>query len=310
MKMQNINKISIIGSGNVGRRIGEYFSKKMSTVVVFNDINQNVVKELGKMGYNATTDMDYTLKSSDISFVAVPTPIADDGLYNTSFLENVFISIGKTLKNKKDYHIFVLKSTVTPGTTEELIIPIIEKYSGKKEGTEFGMAYNPEFLTVIQNTWTDNKEFCISSNNEGRIVLGEGNNKKAGDIIEKFYNELNPNIPILRTDYKTSEMTKLVTNSRLALAISYSNHIFLACEEMKMKGIDINVNFIIDSISRDSRIGKYGSTYGKAWGGPCFLKDTAVLMNYIKNKTGNFPRLIKDSIEINNEMKDKFGIRE
>lgn len=305
-----MNIISIIGSGNVGRRIGEYFSGKMPTTVIFNDINQNVVKELEKMGHNATTDMNYTLKSSDISFVAVPTPIADDELYNTSFLENVFETIGKTLKNKHHYHTFVIKSTVIPGTSEELIIPIIEKYSGMIEGKDFGLIYNPEFLTVISDTWTKDEKFCINSSNEGRIVLGEGKNKRAGDIVEELYKEFNPGIPVFRTDYKTAEMTKLVANNRLALAVSFSNEIFLACEEMRKRGIDIDVDFVIKSMSIDPRIGKYGSVFKMAFGGPCFLKDTVALGAFIKNKTGKYPGLISKSIEINDEMKEKYGIRE
>ena len=305
-----MENISIIGSGNVGRRIGIYFSKETPSLVIFNDINKNVIEELEKTGYNATTDMEHTLKSSDISFIAVPTPIADDGLYNTSFLENAFVSIGKVLKYKNSYHIFVLKSTVTPGTTEELIIPIIEKYSGKIEGKDFGVVFNPEFLTVISNTWTDDKKFCVNSENEGRIVIGEGKNKKAGDIIEAFYKGINNYIPVLRTDYKTAEMTKLVANNRLALAISFSNEIFLSCKEMKNRGMDIDTNFIIRSMSMDKRIGMYGSIFGKAWGGPCFLKDTVALETFIKNKTGKYPDLISGSVKINDEMKEIYDIRE
>ena len=305
-----MNIVSIIGSGNVGRRIGIHFSEKTKTSVVFNDINKNVVEELNKKGYNATTDMEYILKSSDISFVAVPTPIANDGLYNTSFLESAFVSIGKVLGDKKGYHIFVLQSTVTPGTTEEMIIPIIEKYSGKIEGKDFGIVYNPEFLTVISNTWTNDEKFCVNSDSEGRIVLGEGKNKKAGDIVEAFYKGINRDIPVLRTDYKTAEMTKLVANNRLALVISFSNEIFLSCEEMKEKGIDVDVDFIIKSTSMDKRIGKYGSIFRKAWGGPCFLKDTVALETFIKNKTMRRPDLISGSVKINDEMKEKYGIRE
>ena len=302
--------ISIIGCGNVGSRIGEFFSKEF--VVIFYDINENVIKELNKQGHICTTDLNYALDNTCITFVAVPTPLARNGLFDTSFLESVSKDIGGYLKISEDnkYHVFVVKSTVVPGTTENIIIPIIEKYSGKKEGKYWGIIYNPEFLTAIHNTWTDDKEFCISPSNEGRIVLGESSNKKAGDIVEGVYKKLNPNIPILRTDYKTAEMTKLVANARLALAISYSNQIFLLNKELKYKGIDIDTDFVINSLKMDSRIGQYGSVYGKAWGGPCFLKDTVALNQFIKNKTVNYPILISGLIDINDIMKNKYGIRE
>lgn len=306
--MIDIRTISIIGSGNVGRRIGEYFSKFLN--VIFYDIDEKVLKKLNGQGHISTLDVNFALINSNVSFVCVPTPIKENGLYDITFLRDISKSIGNTLKNKKDYHTIVIKSTMTPGTTEEIIIPIIEKYSGKKEGEKFGILHCPEFLTVISDTWTKDKEFCIDAANENRIVIGEGDNKRAGDIVKKLYKDMNPNIPILRTDYNTAEFCKLVANNRLALTISFSNEIFLACEELRKKGINIDDKFIMDSIAMDPRIGKYGSIYRKAWGGPCFIKDTVALNNYIKNKTGNFPRLISKSIEINNEMKDKYGIRE
>lgn len=72
------------------------------------------------------------------------------------------------------------------------------------------MVYNPEFLTVISDTLTKHKKFCIDSSNEGRIVLGEGKNKKAGNIVEELYIEFNPGVPILKTDYKTAEMLQII----------------------------------------------------------------------------------------------------
>lgn len=301
--------ISIIGAGNVGRRIGEFFSKE--STVIFYDINENVIKELNKLGHICTTNINYALDNTCITFVAVPTPLARNGLFDTSFLESVSKYIGNYLKNAKykKNKTFVIKSTVIPGTTENIIIPTIEKYSDKLVCKDFNVIFCPEFLTVIHDTWTDDKEFCIDSDNEGRVVIGESNDKKAGDIIEHLYKQLNPNIPVLRTDYKTAEMTKLVANNRLALAISFSNQIFLLNKELKYKDIDIDTDFIIDAVSRDPRIGKYGSVFGMAYGGPCLLKDTVALNQYLKNKTGNYPRLISDLIDINNIMREKYGTR-
>lgn len=308
--MENCNKsVSILGSGNVGKRIGEQFEKYFD--VIFYDINKDVIQELNDLGHTGTTDIDYALNNTNISFVAVPTPLNSyDHMYDVSYLKNISKKIGNALKEKNDYHIFIIKSTVTPGTTERIIIPITENYSEKREGQDFGVIYNPEFLTVISDTWTKDTKFCINVDNEERIVIGEGENKKTGDVIEKLYMSINPNIPVLRTSYKTAEMTKLVANNRLALAISFSNEIFLICEELKKKGIDIDDKFVIDAISRDRRIGKYGSVYGKAWGGPCFLKDTVALNSYLKHETGRYYRLIHGSIETNNVMKEEFGIRE
>ncbi len=307
--MSENHNISIIGSGNVGRIIGGEFSKKGKNVI-FYDVNAEAVDRLNDSGCEATLDINYAIRNSDISFVAVPTPVKRGGEYDYSYLKKAAKNMGSSLKEKDSYHIAVLKSTVAPGATEEIFIPEMERASGKREGGGFGAVYNPEFLTVIQNTWTDDKEFCINPEKEGRIVLGEGKDKKAGDVIEQLYREQNSCTPIFRTDYKTAEYTKLAANSRLALAISFSNELFLLNKELEQQGINIDADFVINVLSLDSRIGKYGSVFGKAWGGPCFTKDTKALENWIKKETGQTPKIISSSIEVNNEMKKKYGVRE
>lgn len=306
---KNSKRISIIGSGNVGRRIGEGFARKGNNVI-FYDVIAEVVGGLNDSGYEATLDMDYAIGNSDVSFVAVPTPINESGLYDYSFLKNAAANIGASLREKDSYHVVALKSTVVPGTTEKVFIPPLEERSGKIEGDGFGVVYTPEFLTVIQNTWTDDGGFCISPGKEGRIVLGEGRNKNAGDIIGKLLAEGNNKTPILRTDYKTAELTKLVANNRLPLAISYSNEVFLFIEELKNKGMEIDADFVMKAVALDPRIGTYGSVFGLAWGGPCFKKDTVALETFLKNETGKSPEIISASINVNNRMKKDYGVRE
>ncbi len=302
-----MKRISIIGSGNVGRRIGEYFSRKNK--VLFYDIDKEVLEYLEQTGKDVTEDISCALEETEISFIAVPTPLSNSGCYDNSYIRSVARDCGENLE-KHDYHVFVLKSTVTPGTTEKEFIPRIEKFSRKREGREFGVVYNPEFLSVIENTWTKDENFSITPEKEGRIVLGEGKrNKTSGDMVEGLYRELT-DAPVLRTDYKTAEMAKLAANSRLALAISFSNEIFLQCKELRKNGFDIDYEFIIKSMSFDPRIGKYGSVFGKAYGGPCLPKDTEAFKNFLLKKSGKNPKILSSSIEVNNEMKRKYGVRE
>jgi UDPglucose 6-dehydrogenase len=247
-------------------------------------------------------------------------------------LERAGLSCGEALKGSSKYHVFVVKSTVTPGTTEKVVIPALEKGSGKKCGKDFGVVYNPEFLTVIENTWTTDKAFQIDSNKEGRIVIGEGADRKAGDIIEKFYKETvfqtteekteetadkviykkaKVPVPIFRTNYATAEFTKLAANNRLPLAVSYTNEVLtLFGGELKKKGMAIDTDFVANMVAKDPRIGKYGSIYGKAWGGPCFKKDTVAFRRWLEDVTGRTAKIVGGNIEINNEMKEKFGMRE
>jgi UDPglucose 6-dehydrogenase len=321
--------IAVIGSGQVGKRIGRTFAQAGHKVIFF-----DVVKEAfsGLDGFKTTLDINEAIANSDVSFTAVPTPVGADHKYNLTYLENAGLACGKALKGSNKYHVFVIKSTVTPGTTERVVVPAIERGSGKKAGRDFGVVYNPEFLTVIENTWTNDKVFQIDSSKEGRIVIGEGSDRRAGDIVEKFYKETvfqveqekmeetadrvvykktKVPVPLFRTNYATAEFTKLAANNRLPLAISYTNEVLtLFGGELKKKGIIVDTDFVANMVARDPRIGKYGSVYGKAWGGPCFKKDTVAFKRWLEDVTGRKAKLVAENIEINDEINKKFGMRE
>jgi UDPglucose 6-dehydrogenase len=204
-------------------------------------------------------------------------------------------NIGKALSEKSDYHVVVVKSTVVPKTTEDIAIPLLEKYSGKKAGEEFGVCMNPEFLTEIAGTWSSDKDYNKDFFTEDRIVIGE-DDKRSGDVLERIYKPLNN--PIFRTDLRTAEMIKYASNCKLATKISYWNEIFLICEKL---GIDSQE--IANIVARDPRIGKYGSVHGKAFGGKCLPKDLKGFISFAEKYQKI--RLLKAVDEINEEMKER-----
>lgn len=291
-------RISIIGSGHVGSLVGKGF-KELGNDVIFYDVNEARVNQLKKERLDATTDLDYAINNSDISFICVPTP-STEGKIDLSYIKSASESIAKILKNKKGFHTIVVKSTVVPGTTETVVKQIIEDVSGKKCGVDFGLCSNPEFLTQIHNSWADNsmkRDFFT----EDRIVIGEFD-KKSGDIVEALYKNLN--IPIFRTDLKTAELIKYAANCCLASRISYWNEIFYICSKL---GIDSN--FVAEVVSMDKRIGKYGSVHGKAFGGSCFPKDLQAFISFAQ-ELGYEPILLKAVRDINERIKKERGVRE
>ena len=94
----------------------------------------------------ATTDYQDALKNSDVTFLCVGTPSMKNGSIDISFLKEATKQIAMNLKNKKTWHLIVVKSTVLPGTTQQIVLPLLEEHSGKKVGTDIGLAMNPEFL--------------------------------------------------------------------------------------------------------------------------------------------------------------------
>jgi UDPglucose 6-dehydrogenase len=285
-------KLSIIGSGFIGEAVGRGFMKLGHNVIFCDVCDKNLP--------NFTRDTKYAVENSDISFICVPTPTAREGI-DLSYIKEATKNIGRALANKKDYHLVVVKSTVIPTTTEKVIIPILEQYSGKnaRDG-ETGVCANPEFLTQIQNSWTDSEEYSRNFFTEERIVIGEYD-KRAGDILARIYQPLNK--PIFRTALKTAEMIKYASNCMLATKISYWNELFLICKEL---GIDSHQ--IADILALDPRIGKYGTVHGKAFGGRCLPKDLKAFVSFAERHHPS--RLLKAVDDINEEMKRNYGVRE
>jgi UDPglucose 6-dehydrogenase len=291
-------KISIIGSGVVGSIAGKGF-KQLGHEVIFYDINNDRVKQLKKEGFNSTTDIDYAIKNSDASFLAVPTPTIDEKI-DLSHLRTATENIAKSIKNKKSYHLIIVKSTVVPNTTEKIVKPILEKF-GLKCGVDFGLCMNPEFLTEIHHSWTNDPSVSRDFFTEERIVIGEID-KKSGDILEEMYKPLK--VPIFRTNLKTAELVKYASNCCLASRISYWNEIFYICNKL---GIDSN--FVANIAGMDKRIGKYGTVHGLAFGGKCFPKDLQAFIHFTW-ENGYDPIFLKAVRDINEKIKRDKGVRE
>jgi len=237
----------------------------------------------------ATNNIEEAVANSEITLVAVGTPSGDDGSIDLSQVETVCKEVGEVLAKKDDYHVVVMKSTVIPGTTEEFMLPLLEKHSGKKAGADFGICMNPEFLREGLAV----EDFL----NPDRIVVGEID-QKAGDIAEEMYKEFTS--PILRTGVKTAEMIKYVSNSLLALKISFINEIGNMC---KMLGID--AYDVAKGVGMDHRISKHFLRAGPGFGGSCFPKDVNAILYKAKQIKADHI-LLEGLLEVNRRQPLKF----
>jgi UDPglucose 6-dehydrogenase len=291
-------RISILGSGVVGTIVGKGF-EELGNEVIFYDVDEERVRELN-LRFNATTELSYAVRESDISFLCVPTP-TKDGKIDLSFVKSITRDLARCFADKGDYHVVVVKSTVVPTTTEKVIIPLLREGSGKRIGEDIGACVNPEFLTEIHRSWTDDESYVRDFFSEERVVIGEFD-KRSGDVLQALYEPLK--IPIFRTDLKTAEMIKYASNCALASRISYWNEIFYICQKL---GIDSN--FVARVVGMDKRIGKYGTIHGKAFGGKCLPKDLDAFIGFAE-ELGYEPRLLKAVAEINRRIGAERGVRE
>jgi len=235
------------------------------------------IKKARKNGMvSATNNYVNAVMDSDISLITVGTPVLNNGVVKLNSVYSVFNDIGEGIKNKNEYHVIVLRSTVPPGTTRKGFC-IIENVSGKKLGYDFGGCMNPEFMREGKSV----EDFY----NPPFIVIGESD-KKSGDVNAKLYKGINSEF--IRTEIEIAEMLKYVCNSFHALKISFTNEIGRISKNYKIDSRKIMDIFVKDDVLNIS------SAYlrpGFAFGGSCLPKDIRAITNLGKEKGIRVPVL-------------------
>ena len=296
-----VKNISIIGTGYVGLVTGACFAK-LGYKVICVDIDKKKVDIINqgispiyeeklnsflkkyKSNIFATNNYEMAVKKSDVTFICVGTPSNNDGSINLKYVKESTKKIGEILKKIDGWHLVVVKSTVIPSSTRDIVLPILEKYSGKKAGDDFGLAMNPEFLREGSAV----NDFL----NPDRIVIGSYD-KKSSELLEDIYSVFS--CPKFITSLSAAEMIKYTSNCFLATKISFINEIGNFC-----KKLNIDTYEVADGMGLDTRIGRAFLDSGIGWGGSCFPKDVDALNSWAKeNKVDS---LILDSItEVNDK---------
>jgi len=293
-------RVSIIGSGYVGSVTAACFAALGHEVICI-DIDQNKVRQINDgyppvweegledlmqrhVGKNliATSDYGYAIQNTDVSFICVGTPSGDDGGIDLSIVGAASKSLGSAIASKSGYHVVVVKSTVVPGTTEDVVIPLLEEYSGRVSGEGFGVAMNPEFLREGRAV----HDFM----NPDKIVVGSID-KRSGAIVSELYREID--CEITHTNLRTAEMIKYTNNALLATKISFANEIGNICKKL---GIDTYE--VMDAVGKDFRLSPYFLNSGAGFGGSCFPKDVRALMVKAK-ELDYYPSLLESVMEVN-----------
>jgi len=299
--------VSIIGVGYVGLCTAIAFAKKGYRVIAVDyDYEKIALVKRGILPFyergletalkhvlkknclECSLNYDEAILKTDITFITVGTPSKPDGSIDLQYIKTSAREIGDALRKKEDYHLVVVKSTVIPGTTENVVKPIIEKFSGKQCGDKFGICVNPEFLRegrALHDTL-----------NPDRIIIGEYD-RRSGDTLENFYRRLHDGkmSPVIRTNLATAEMIKYANNAFLATKISFINQIANICE--RIEGVDVTV--VAKAIGLDKRIGPLFLNAGIGYGGSCLPKDIKALINFSKS-LGYEPKLL-EAVDLVNE---------
>ncbi len=241
----------------------------------------------------ATSDTSAALRETDVSFVCVGTPSQPNGNLDLSHIRRVCEEIGEGLRNKATRHTVVVRSTIVPGTMEQIVIPTLEEFSGKIAGTDFSLCFNPEFLREGSSV----KDFYCPP----KTVIGELDQAGA-DLVAELYGKLRA--PLIRTDLKTAEMVKYVDNSWHALKIGFANEI-----GNLSKAFGIDSHDVMKIFCQDTKLNISCSylTPGFAFGGSCLPKDLRALTYQAKAHDLQLP--ILSSILPSNEMQIAKGLQ-
>lgn len=270
----------------IGRDQGKIDNINKGIPPIYEEGLEELLKQLTAEGKLKATNDISAAKDAQVTFICVGTPSGEDGRIDLEQIETASRQLGEALK-VMDYHVFVVKSTVVPGTTDK-VVKILEEASGKRAGQDFGACMNPEFLREGKAL----DDFLKPD----RVVVGELD-KRSGDVLEEIYNSFGA--PILRTTLGTAEMIKYASNSLLATKISFSNEIGNICKKLGIDTYDV-----MKGVGLDHRISPKFLEAGIGWGGSCFPKDVSALKS-LGEDSGSDVSLLSSVIDVNKRQKLK-----
>jgi GDP-mannose 6-dehydrogenase len=245
-------KVSAVNSGNAP--------------VLEGGLGELLGRQVSQGRLRATTDGQAAVEASEVTLIAVGTPSRPNGSLSTDALVRVTRTIAAALRSRgRDRHTVVVRSTMLPGTAENVLIPLLEQDGELRVGRDIGFAVNPEFL----REGTALRDF----NSAGRTVIGEFDTR-SGDTVERMYVGLD--VPVIRMPLKSAEMAKYVDNAFHAVKITFANEIGAICQMFGLDSHEVMQSFFADT---KLNISPAYLTPGFAFGGSCLPKDLRALLH-------------------------------
>tara|TARA_Y100000768_G_scaffold122575_1_gene90662 strand:- start:8683 stop:9561 length:879 start_codon:yes stop_codon:yes gene_type:complete len=252
MKTNILNpKIGIIGKGFVGSAVAHGFSDSSGYSAQ--------IKIYDKDPSRSLNSLEETVNDSDFIFISVPTPARGSGNIDLSIVESLIKDI--ELVNKNEKNIILLRSTVTPGTTEKMV----------NNFPSLRFVFNPEFLTERSATF----DFL----NQSRIILG-GNNENTSKVANLYKDRFGNHLPVIQTSFQTAELIKYMNNLFFATKVSFLNEMFKVAEKVDADWNEAIEGFILDGRVAHSHVNVPGPDGKFGFGGSCFPKDIQAFISF------------------------------
>ena len=263
-------KIGIIGNGFVGSAIAHGFILHVDDILIYDNDPKR-----------STCELEELVEKSEIIFVSVPTPMFESGECDLSIVNNVVKDLSSF--NNINEKVVVIKSTVVPGTTEQLA----------SDYPDMSFVFNPEFLTE--------RRARLDFINTSRIVLGS-NKKEALSKVERLYRIRFPHTKIIQTDFGTAQLIKYMANCFFATKVSFMNEMHQFCNVIGGDWEKAIEGFVTDGRIGNSHIDVPGHDGDLGFGGKCFPKDINAMIKK-SEELGLNPSVLKGAWEKNKEVR-------
>ncbi|MCK4998854.1 MAG: nucleotide sugar dehydrogenase, partial [Anaerohalosphaera sp.] len=239
------------------------------TPVIEDELSDYIADSVKQGNLSGMRDAPEAVRQSDYMIVCVGTPSRENGRIQLDYVERVSAQIGQALKDKDGFPVVIYRSTVIPGTVQEKMVPILEEYSGKKAGVDFGVCFNPEFLREGSAVY----DFF----NPCKIVVGSMD-VRTRKRMEDFYSFID--MPVISVDIKTSEIVKYADNLFHAVKVTFGNEIGMVC-----KALDIDSRLVMEIFCQDTKLNlsPYYLKPGLPFGGSCLPKDLRAFMGIARS---------------------------
>ncbi len=282
-----MERIYIVGSGVVGKATGQGFAH-MGHPVTLIDVLPERVAALKAEGLNAQIGIDLSDAPASYIFLTLPTPHTGRR-YDLSAFEQGVRDVGAALADAPAMHTIVVRSTVPPRTTEELVKPILEETSGKKEGIGFALASNPEFLRAASAADDFRWPWMTVIGARSKRVQ-----ERMASLLAPFGGEMR-----VFDNPTTTETIKCAHNIYNATKISFWNEMWLVCQDLGIEHDDVATT--VARSAEGSFNPNYGIRGGAPYGGVCLPKDTNGFLGFAETRNISMP-LLDAVVRVNDEL--------
>jgi len=247
-------------------------------------LEQLVERGVDSQMLRATTDAEEAVRATELSLVCVGTPSDERGDVDLSALERVCVSIGRALRRSDHFHSVVFRSTVLPGTTRLVAIPILERESGKGAGQDFGIGYNPEFMR---------EGSAVADFLAPPFTVFAATDVRTEQKLRTLYEGIAA--PLVALELESAELLKSVCNGFHALKVAFANEVGALCSALNLDGTRLMEVFCQDT---ELNISPKYLRPGFAFGGSCLPKDLRALSGLAESHQIHVP-LLKGILESN-----------